>query len=150
MVQVGGPYWHVPLGRKDSKTASFTLANENIPLPDQGIPSLISSFLYQGLSVTDMVALVGMKLSLFWFCFPQPNPDTTTSHSYQVPRSTNSHSSLQFIIQDLIQKFSGTGLFCITFLFSYSEFKLDEFHELIRLSSTINPSMGTTSKIQTG
>lgn len=62
MVQVGGPYWHVPLGRKDSRTASISLANENIPLPNQGIPTLISRFLYQGLSVTDMVALVGKKL----------------------------------------------------------------------------------------
>eukprot|EP00268_Persea_americana_P007739 TRINITY_DN12966_c3_g1_i1.p1 TRINITY_DN12966_c3_g1~~TRINITY_DN12966_c3_g1_i1.p1 ORF type:complete len:349 (-),score=53.71 TRINITY_DN12966_c3_g1_i1:69-1088(-) len=59
VVLVGGPYWHVPLGRKDSRTASISLANENIPLPNQGIPTLISRFLYQGLSVTDMVALVG-------------------------------------------------------------------------------------------
>ncbi|KAL6969641.1 Peroxidase 11, partial [Sarracenia purpurea var. burkii] len=56
---VGGPYWDVPLGRKDSKTAGYALADENIPSPDDGLLSLISKFHYQGLSVTDMVALSG-------------------------------------------------------------------------------------------
>ncbi|XP_068642027.1 peroxidase 11-like [Aristolochia californica] len=59
VILVGGPYWDVPLGRKDSTTASFTLANENLPTADQGLLTLVSKFLYQGLSVTDMVALVG-------------------------------------------------------------------------------------------
>ncbi|XP_010257843.1 PREDICTED: peroxidase 11-like [Nelumbo nucifera] len=59
VILVGGPYWHVPLGRKDSRTASFSLATTNLPTPDQGLLTLISKFLYQGLSVTDMVALAG-------------------------------------------------------------------------------------------
>ncbi|KAG9448662.1 hypothetical protein H6P81_008627 [Aristolochia fimbriata] len=59
VILVGGPYWDVPLGRKDSRTASFTLANENLPTADQGVLTLLSKFLYQGLTVTDMVALVG-------------------------------------------------------------------------------------------
>ncbi|KAJ6892938.1 Plant peroxidase [Populus alba x Populus x berolinensis] len=36
-VQVGGPYWDVPVGRKDSKTASFELAASNIPTADEGL-----------------------------------------------------------------------------------------------------------------
>ncbi|XP_077236645.1 peroxidase superfamily protein [Tasmannia lanceolata] len=56
---VGGPYWDVPLGRKDSKSAGFALANTNLPTPEESLVNLISKFLYQGLSVTDMVALVG-------------------------------------------------------------------------------------------
>ncbi|XP_010261744.1 PREDICTED: peroxidase 11-like isoform X2 [Nelumbo nucifera] len=59
VILVGGPYWDVPLGRKDSRTASFSLATSNLPTPEQGLLGLISKFLYQGLSVTDMVALVG-------------------------------------------------------------------------------------------
>ncbi|XP_068638623.1 peroxidase 11-like [Aristolochia californica] len=59
VILVGGPYWDVPLGRKDSRTASFSLANENLPTPDQGLLTLVNKFIYQGLSVTDMVALVG-------------------------------------------------------------------------------------------
>ncbi|KAG6708737.1 peroxidase 11-like [Carya illinoinensis] len=56
---VGGPYWDVPLGRKDSVTASYELANSNLPKAEEGLLSIISKFLYQGLSVTDMVALAG-------------------------------------------------------------------------------------------
>ncbi|XWS23027.1 hypothetical protein CRYUN_Cryun29cG0085900 [Craigia yunnanensis] len=59
VILVGGPYWDVPVGRKDSKTASYDLARENLPTADEGLLSIISKFLYQGLSVTDMVALAG-------------------------------------------------------------------------------------------
>ncbi|XP_021670932.2 peroxidase 11 [Hevea brasiliensis] len=59
VILVGGPYWDVPVGRKDSKTASFELASANIPTADEGLVSIISKFLYQGLSVTDTVALSG-------------------------------------------------------------------------------------------
>ncbi|GLT66438.1 hypothetical protein SLA2020_388030 [Shorea laevis] len=59
VILVGGPYWDVPLGRKDSITASRALSDTNLPTPQDGLLPLISKFLYQGLSVTDMVALVG-------------------------------------------------------------------------------------------
>ncbi|EOY01510.1 Peroxidase superfamily protein [Theobroma cacao] len=59
VILVGGPYWDVPVGRKDSKTASYGLALENLPAATEGLLSIISKFLYQGLSVTDMVALSG-------------------------------------------------------------------------------------------
>ncbi|EEF47648.1 peroxidase, putative [Ricinus communis] len=36
VILVGGPYWDVPVGRKDSKTASLELASANIPTPDEG------------------------------------------------------------------------------------------------------------------
>ncbi|XP_031492701.1 peroxidase 11-like [Nymphaea colorata] len=55
----GGPYWDVPLGRKDSTTANFVAANINIPLPNQDLGTLLAKFLFQGLSLQDMVALVG-------------------------------------------------------------------------------------------
>ncbi|KAJ0504851.1 putative peroxidase [Helianthus annuus] len=58
-VLVGGPYWHVPAGRKDSKTASFSLVESNIPGANDGLLSIIAKFMYQSLSVTDMVALSG-------------------------------------------------------------------------------------------
>jgi hypothetical protein len=61
-LQVGGPYWEVPLGRKDSITASYALATTNLPNANEGLLSIISKFLYQGLSVTDMVALSGTPI----------------------------------------------------------------------------------------
>ncbi|MFS7993460.1 putative peroxidase [Helianthus anomalus] len=58
-VLVGGPYWDVPAGRKDSKTASFSLVESNLPGANDGLLSIIAKFMYQSLSVTDMVALSG-------------------------------------------------------------------------------------------
>ncbi|KAF8036280.1 hypothetical protein BT93_C2105 [Corymbia citriodora subsp. variegata] len=55
---VGGPYWDVPLGRKDSRSASYELAN-TIPTPNEGLIPIIYKFLSLGLSVTDTVALSG-------------------------------------------------------------------------------------------
>lgn len=63
-MQVGGPYWDVPVGRKDSKSASLELANADIPSPDQGLIALITKFFEKGLSATDMVALVGKHHNL--------------------------------------------------------------------------------------
>ncbi|XP_057961197.1 peroxidase 11 [Malania oleifera] len=56
---VGGPYWEVPLGRKDSKTAGYELANSTLPTANEDLFTIIYKFIYQGLSVTDMVALSG-------------------------------------------------------------------------------------------
>lgn len=59
VLQVGGPFWEVPLGRNDSKTAGYALVGANLPGSDDGLLSIISKFLFQGLSVTDTVALSG-------------------------------------------------------------------------------------------
>ncbi|THG16431.1 peroxidase 11-like [Camellia sinensis] len=59
VILVGGPDWDVPLGRNDSKTAGYAMADQNLPTSDEGLVSIISKFVYQGLSVTDMVALSG-------------------------------------------------------------------------------------------
>nr|GMD25548.1 peroxidase 11 [Ipomoea batatas] len=56
---VGGPYWDVPLGRKDSKNGGYELVETNIPTADESLASIITKFLSQGLSITDMVALSG-------------------------------------------------------------------------------------------
>jgi hypothetical protein len=61
-LQVGGPYWDVPVGRLDAKKASLGLANRDIPTAQQGLLTLISKFWEKGLDATDMVALVGMFL----------------------------------------------------------------------------------------
>ncbi|KAL0910796.1 hypothetical protein M5K25_018885 [Dendrobium thyrsiflorum] len=59
VVTLGGPTWSVNLGRRDSRTASFSGANNNIPPPTSSLSNLISKFSAQGLSTKDMVALVG-------------------------------------------------------------------------------------------
>ncbi|KAH0460855.1 hypothetical protein IEQ34_008430 [Dendrobium chrysotoxum] len=56
---VGGPYWDVPVGRQDAKTASLELANTDIPTPNQNLVALIAKFIGKGLSTQDLVALIG-------------------------------------------------------------------------------------------
>ncbi|GLT80661.1 hypothetical protein SLA2020_520880 [Shorea laevis] len=60
VVTLGGPSWDVKLGRRDSKTASFSAANNGvIPPPSSTLSNLIARFQAQGLSAKDMVALSG-------------------------------------------------------------------------------------------
>ncbi|KAM7260398.1 hypothetical protein ACFE04_016139 [Oxalis oulophora] len=56
---LGGPYYDIKVGRKDSKTASFNLANANLPPPFFNLSQLIKGFWAQGLNLTDLVALSG-------------------------------------------------------------------------------------------
>nr|TKR66371.1 hypothetical protein D5086_0000310610 [Populus alba] len=56
-VQVGGPSYAVKLGRRDSTTASRTLANAELPAFFESLESLISRFQKKGLTARDMVAL---------------------------------------------------------------------------------------------
>ncbi|KAH7672494.1 Class I peroxidase protein [Dioscorea alata] len=59
VVTLGGPNWAVKLGRRDSRTASESAANNNIPPPSSNLTNLISKFNAQGLSTKDMIALSG-------------------------------------------------------------------------------------------
>ncbi|KAJ8559445.1 hypothetical protein K7X08_003503 [Anisodus acutangulus] len=56
---LGGPFWEVQLGRRDSTTASFSTANNDIPSPLLDLSDLISNFANKGFSVKEMVALAG-------------------------------------------------------------------------------------------
>ncbi|KMT18886.1 hypothetical protein BVRB_2g029870 [Beta vulgaris subsp. vulgaris] len=58
---LGGPAWDVKLGRKDSLTANFALANatNTIPAANASLSALLSSFQNHGLSTRDLVALYG-------------------------------------------------------------------------------------------
>ncbi|KAJ3692130.1 hypothetical protein LUZ60_012480 [Juncus effusus] len=56
---LGGPSWAVPLGRRDSRTASFSAANSNLPSPNSNIGALTAAFASKGLSIRDMTALSG-------------------------------------------------------------------------------------------
>ncbi|KAL6007129.1 Peroxidase 9 [Asimina triloba] len=55
----GGPSWELPLGRRDSETASLSDSNNNIPPPNSTLQNLITLFNRQGLDETDLVALSG-------------------------------------------------------------------------------------------
>ncbi|XP_021293035.1 lignin-forming anionic peroxidase-like [Herrania umbratica] len=56
---VDGPSWTVKLGRRDSTTASPSLASRDLPSFTDSLESLISLFRTKGLTARDMVALSG-------------------------------------------------------------------------------------------
>ncbi|KAK6931237.1 hem peroxidase [Dillenia turbinata] len=58
-VAAAGPSWTVKLGRRDSTTASFNQAENDIPRFRDGLDVLISRFASKGLNAREMVALSG-------------------------------------------------------------------------------------------
>ncbi|XP_010689733.2 peroxidase P7 [Beta vulgaris subsp. vulgaris] len=59
VVLLGGPSWTVPLGRKDTRTASESAANANLPPATANLATLISLFASKNLTARDMTALSG-------------------------------------------------------------------------------------------
>uniref|UniRef100_A0A5K0Z6G5 peroxidase n=1 Tax=Nymphaea colorata TaxID=210225 RepID=A0A5K0Z6G5_9MAGN len=56
---MGGPSWNVPLGRRDSTTASFGGANTDLPSPDSSLATLTTAFQAKGFNLQELVALSG-------------------------------------------------------------------------------------------
>lgn len=67
MVQAGGPDWEVPLGRRDSKGASISASNNDIPAPNNTFQTILSRFNSKGLDLLDLVALSG-SFHIPFFC----------------------------------------------------------------------------------
>ena len=66
-IQAGGPSWEVPLGSRDSRSASLSGSNNNIPAPNNTFDSILSKFKRQGLDLVDLIALSGKCYSFFFF-----------------------------------------------------------------------------------
>ncbi|PHT56629.1 Peroxidase 15 [Capsicum baccatum] len=58
-VLAGGPNWEVPLGRRDSRSASLSGSNNDIPAPNNTFNTILTKFKRQGLDLVDLVALSG-------------------------------------------------------------------------------------------
>ncbi|XP_026426221.1 cationic peroxidase 1-like [Papaver somniferum] len=59
VVALGGRSWNVPLGRRDSRTASANAANNNLPGPGSSLSGLVTSFGNKGFTPKEMVILSG-------------------------------------------------------------------------------------------
>lgn len=57
--QSGGPFWDVPLGRRDGLTASEKAANEQLPSPIEPLDDITAKFTSKGLDLKDIVVLSG-------------------------------------------------------------------------------------------
>uniref|UniRef100_A0A7N0T394 Peroxidase n=1 Tax=Kalanchoe fedtschenkoi TaxID=63787 RepID=A0A7N0T394_KALFE len=65
----GGPFWPVPLGRRDGVTASEQTANQDLPSPLESLEDITAKFTSKGLSVQDLVVLSGAHTLGFAQCF---------------------------------------------------------------------------------
>ncbi|KDP38237.1 hypothetical protein JCGZ_04880 [Jatropha curcas] len=69
----GGPYWSVPLGRRDGLTASEKAANDNLPSPFESLANITAKFTSNGLDLKDVVVLSGAHTLGFAQCFTFKN-----------------------------------------------------------------------------
>ncbi|KAK3023979.1 hypothetical protein RJ639_042869, partial [Escallonia herrerae] len=65
----GGPYWYLPLGRRDGLTANESLANTDIPSPFEPLENITAKFTSKGLDWKDVVVLSGAHTVGFAQCF---------------------------------------------------------------------------------
>jgi hypothetical protein len=89
MMQTGGPYYQVELGRLDGKVATRAIVKHSLPGPSFNLNQLTKLFAANGLTQTDMIALSGihiLSLSL------SPSPGTYTSR-HAKPRCSFAISS---------------------------------------------------------
>ncbi|KAG2401021.1 hypothetical protein LR48_Vigan02g269500 [Vigna angularis] len=57
--ELGGPRWEVPLGRRDSTTASLAESNSDLPAPFFDLDGLTSAFAKKNFTVQELVTLSG-------------------------------------------------------------------------------------------
>jgi peroxidase len=69
VVQSGGPYWPVALGRKDGLTANEQAANQHLPSPVEPLLNITAKFASKGLDFKDLVVLSGGHTIGFAQCF---------------------------------------------------------------------------------
>ncbi|KAH0908444.1 hypothetical protein HID58_031765 [Brassica napus] len=68
LVTVGGPYYPVHLGRRDSRTSKASLLADLLPLPSSPMAKTIRQFESRGFTVQEMVALSGAHSIGFSHC----------------------------------------------------------------------------------
>ncbi|KAJ9670018.1 hypothetical protein PVL29_026525 [Vitis rotundifolia] len=107
---VGGPFWPVPMGRRDGLTANETAANEQLPTPIEPLENITAKFTSKGLTLNDVVVLSGAHTIGFAQCFtfksrlfnfdntgnPDPNLDASLLQSLQqiCPNQADSNTNL--------------------------------------------------------
>ncbi|CAH1415927.1 unnamed protein product [Lactuca virosa] len=106
----GGPYYSLPMGRRDGLTANITLANTDIPSPFEPLDNITTKFTTKGLNLKDMVVLSGAHTIGFAQCFtfkqrlfnfdgsggPDPLLDASLASSLQTvcPNQDDSNTNL--------------------------------------------------------
>ncbi|KAJ4714937.1 Peroxidase [Melia azedarach] len=119
----GGPFWAVPLGRRDGLTASESEAN-NLPSPFEPLENITAKFTSKGLDLKDVVVLSGGHTIGFAQCFtfkqrlfnfggsgkPDPALDVALLQSLQsvCPNQVDSDANLVALDSVTTNKFDNT------------------------------------------
>ncbi|KAJ8764482.1 hypothetical protein K2173_006222 [Erythroxylum novogranatense] len=107
---VGGPFWFVPLGRRDGLTTIENDANTQLPSPFEPLANITAKFTSKGLDLKDVVVLSGAHTIGFAQCFtfkprlfnfggsgkPDPALDTSLLQNLQTacPNENSSDTNL--------------------------------------------------------
>ncbi|KAJ0037940.1 hypothetical protein Pint_23074 [Pistacia integerrima] len=89
VVMVGGPFYNVPLGRRDSLVSEPLHVQGNIARPNLPLSDIISIFVPKGLTVQEMVALVGAHTIGFSHCKEFAGRIYNYSNTSQIDPSLN-------------------------------------------------------------
>ncbi|KAJ6736668.1 PEROXIDASE 72-RELATED [Salix viminalis] len=68
-VNIGGPFWFLPLGRRDGLTTSESDANEQLPGFSEPLENITAKFTSKGLDLKDVAVLSGAHTIGFAQCF---------------------------------------------------------------------------------
>ncbi|XP_051140459.1 peroxidase 10-like [Andrographis paniculata] len=120
----GGPFWPVPLGRRDGLTANETAANTDLPSPFEPLENITSKFVAKGLNLKDVVILSGGHTIGFAQCFtfkqrlfnfdgagnPDPLLETSLLDSLRgiCPNQDNSDTNLAPLDVATVRKFDNS------------------------------------------
>lgn len=102
-LQVGGPYWEVPLGRRDSLGASIQGSNNDIPAPNNTLRTIVTKFKRQGLNVVDVVALSGDLLAIHGLIQPSLCLGVLTLHGMVRRWTHHRHVSVHQLPPEAVQ-----------------------------------------------
>ncbi|XAR72874.1 Peroxidase [Bertholletia excelsa] len=69
VAQSGGPFYYVPLGRRDGLAAYKDAANQQLPSPFEPLPNITAKFASKGLDLKDVVVLSGAHTIGYAQCF---------------------------------------------------------------------------------
>ncbi|KAK4485184.1 hypothetical protein RD792_007797, partial [Penstemon davidsonii] len=86
IMQSGGPYWNVPKGRKDGRTSKASETTQ-LPSPTFNISQLQKNFSQRGLSMDDLVALLGGHTLGFSHCSSFQNRIQNFNSTHEVDPS---------------------------------------------------------------
>ncbi|KAF3796575.1 Peroxidase 63 [Nymphaea thermarum] len=98
MVNTGGPYYKVRLGRKDGRVSDASRVDSNLPLPTMTVTQLASVFAAKGFSIGEMVALIGAHTIGFSHC------KEFAKRLYSFSRASPVDPSMNTVLSQALQK----------------------------------------------